>query len=89
MEDRDVAGARARVGERPHLVAEVVVDRQREEIRVVALRAEEIPYVPGAVADGVAPVRRRHPLIDDHRSASASQASSAGAAIDEAFGSAA
>ena len=31
------------------------------------MRAQQIAHAPGAVADRVALVRRRHPLVDDHR----------------------
>ena len=32
----------------------------------MADRAQQIPHPPGAVADGVAPMRGGHPLVDDH-----------------------
>ena len=31
------------------------------------IAAQQIAHAAGAVADGVAPMRRRNPLVDDHR----------------------
>ena len=56
----------AGIGERPHVAAQVVVDRQREDVGVVAPAAEQVAHAPRAVADRVAAMRRRHPLVDDH-----------------------
>ena len=67
MKDRDVAALRRRIGERPDVVAQIVVDRQRENVRLVAHRAEEVAHAAGAVADGVALVGGRHPLVHAHQ----------------------
>ena len=67
MEDRDVASRRRRVGERQHVAAQVVVDRQREDLRVVPHAAQHLAHGPRAVADRVAAMRRRNPLVDFHR----------------------
>ncbi len=48
VEDRDVAAPRRRIGERPHVVAQVVVDRQGEEVRLVAHRAQQVAHTAGA-----------------------------------------
>src|SRR5438270_501104 len=48
-------------------VTQVVVNRQRVELRVVPHRAEQRTNASSAVANRIAFVRRRHPLIDDHR----------------------
>ena len=71
MEDRDVAAAGRVVGERPDVVAQVVVDGQREQVGGMALGPQQIADAAGAVADGVAPVGGRHPLVDDHGAAGA------------------
>ena len=63
--------ARRVVGERPDVVAQVVVDGQREQVGGVALGPQQIADAAGAVADGVAPVGGRHPLVDDHGAAGA------------------
>ena len=63
MEDGDVAVAATPGRRTAHVAAQVVVDGQREEVRLVALRAQQIPDAPGAVADRVALVRGRHPLV--------------------------
>src|SRR5436190_1468898 len=56
----------AAIGERPHVVAELLVDRQRIELRLMAHRPEQCAHPACAIADGVSLVRRRHPLVDDH-----------------------
>ena len=66
MKDGDVAGARTGICERPHILAQVIIHRQRVEIRLVPFLAEERAHAAGAVADGIAPVGGRHPLVDDH-----------------------
>ena len=66
MKDRHIAGRRRRVGKRQHVLLEILVDGQRVQIGLVAHAAEQIAHVPGAVANGVALVRRRHPLIHLH-----------------------
>ena len=66
VEDGQVAVPRRRIGERPDVAAQVVVDGQGEQVRVVAHRAQQPAHAPGGVADGVAAMRRRHPLVDDH-----------------------
>ena len=54
------------IRERPHLVAHVLVDRQREDVRPMPQPAQEIPDAASTVADGITPMRRRDPLVDDH-----------------------
>ena len=71
VEDRDVAAPRRVVAERTDVLAQVVVDRQREEVGLVPGGAQQVADPARAVADGVAAVRRRHPLVDDHQRASA------------------
>ena len=58
---------RVRVRERPHLVAHVVIDREREDVGLVPHPAQQIPHPASAVADRVTSMRRRHPLVDTHR----------------------
>ena len=67
MKDRDVAALRGGIGERPDLVAKLVVDREREDLRLVAHRAEQIAHAAGAVANRVARVGGRHPLVHAHQ----------------------
>ncbi len=68
MEHRHVAVARRRVAPRPNRrprrSSSIV---QREDVGLVPPRAEQIAQAPRVVADGVAAVRRGHPLVDDHR----------------------
>ena len=66
MEDREIAPSCPAVAERADVPREVFVDRQREQVGVVAHAAQQIADAPGAVADGVAAMSRRHPLVDDH-----------------------
>jgi hypothetical protein len=66
MKDGDVAARGCGVGERPHVVAQVVVDAESVDVGVVAHASEQVADVPRAVADRIAPMRRRHPLVDDH-----------------------
>ena len=66
VKDRDVAASGGGVAERPDVAEEVVVDRQRVELRLVAQSPQQIAQPPRAVADRVAPVRGRNPLVDDH-----------------------
>ena len=70
VQHRDVAAARRRVRERPHVAAEVVVDGEREDVRRVALAAQQVAHAARAVADRVSPVRRRQPLVDHQRGVS-------------------
>ncbi len=67
VEDRDVAAPCRRIRPRPDLAPQVVVDGHREEVRGVAQAAQQVANLARAVADGVAAVRRWHPLVDDHR----------------------
>ena len=66
MEDRDVAPPRGRIRERPDILAQVVVDREREEIRLMSAAPQHVAHDTRAVADRIAAVRRRDPLVDDH-----------------------
>ena len=68
VKDRDVASARRGIADRPHVASQVFVDRGRKEVGLVPQLAQERPHLPGAVANGIAPVRGRYPLVDDHRS---------------------
>jgi hypothetical protein len=72
VEDGQVAAAGRRVGERQHVVHQVVVDRQGEQIRLVPHGPQQAAHTSRRVADGVALVGRRHPLVDDHRAVSSS-----------------
>ena len=67
MKDREIAAPRRSVVKRPDFVPKIVVDGQREQVGVVTTAAQQIADPPGAVADGVAAMGRRHPLVDDHR----------------------
>ena len=69
VEDRDVAAPRRVVAERTDVLAQVVVYRQRVEVGLVPGGAQQVADPASAVADGVAAVRRRHPLVDDHQRA--------------------
>ena len=66
VQHRDVAVARLRFAPRPHL------GRERASI-VIANRSDSCPHArsrsrmrQGVIADRIAAVRRRHPLMDDH-----------------------
>ncbi len=75
VEDGEVAPARLGIGERPHLVTQVVVDRHGEDVGLMAHAAQQVHHAAGGVSDGIAAVRRGHPLIDDHRRATISRRS--------------
>ena len=62
----DVPLARAGVRKRADLVAEILVDGEGVELRVVSGRAQDVAHPARAVPDGVAAVRRGDPLVDDH-----------------------
>ena len=62
-----VALACGRVAEVPHISVERVVDRERVEFGVMALVPQQIADVTGAVANRVALVSRRQPLVDNHQ----------------------
>ena len=85
VKDRDVPAACIGIGEGPHIAAQVVVDRQREEVGCMPGGPQHVPHPPRAVADRVSLVRCRDPLVDDHdrgrivRRSSASLASRASA----------
>ena len=66
MEHRDLPLPGRRVGERPHVARQVVIDGQGKQIAFMTHRAQEAANAAGAVADGVAAMRGRHPLIHDH-----------------------
>ena len=54
MQDRDVAAPGGRIAERPHLVLELLVDRQGEDFGLVAETPQQIADAPRAVADRIA-----------------------------------
>ena len=66
VEDRDVAGCRGGVAERPDIVPQVVVHGEGVELGLVTHGPQQIADAARAVADRIALVRRRHPLVDDH-----------------------
>ena len=66
MEDGDVSTTCGRIGERPDVLAQVVVDREGEEVRLMPAAPEHVAHDTRAVANRVAAVGRRHPLVDDH-----------------------
>ena len=81
MEDRDIAPAGVRLGPRTHVPPQVVVHRHREQIGLMPATPQQVANPPRAVADRIAAMRGRHPLIDDHaRESSAAVSSSCGAA---------
>ena len=45
---------------------EVVVDREREHVRLVSHPPQQVADAPSRVANRIAAMRGRHPLIDDH-----------------------
>jgi hypothetical protein len=67
MKNREVAAPGVRFRERPDLVPQVIVYRQREDLGFVAHPSQQITDVPRAVADGVSRMGGRHPLVDSHR----------------------
>ncbi len=66
MKDRDVPARRAGVRERDRLAAHVLVNRQREDVGLVAEPAQQIADGARAVADRIAAMCRRHPLVNPH-----------------------
>ena len=78
MEDRHLALARRRIGERPDVIRQVVVDGERKQLALMTHGAQKRADAAGAVADGIAAVRRRHPLVHDH---GASGGASSGSAL--------
>jgi hypothetical protein len=68
MKNGDVAAPGGRIRERPHVGPQVVVYRERVDVRLVSLTPEHSAHPTGAVSDGVAAMGRGHPLVDDHRS---------------------
>ena len=66
MKNRHVAARCGGIAERPDVACQIVVDRQRVQIRVVPEAAQKIAHVPGTVAHGVASMRGRNPLVDGH-----------------------
>src|SRR5947199_372866 len=53
--------------ERADVALELVVHGERVQIGLVADLAQQIAHAARAVADGIAAMRRRNPLVDDHR----------------------
>ena len=66
MEDGDVSKTCGRIRERPDILAQVVVDREGEQIRLMPPAPEHVAYDTRAVANRVAAVGRGDPLVDDH-----------------------
>jgi hypothetical protein len=64
VKDRDVAAPSPRIAKRPDVLLHVVVDRQRVDVALVAHRAQQIAHAARRIADGVAAMRCRQPLID-------------------------
>ena len=64
--NRHVALTRIRFGKAPNLRAHVVVNGDGEDVRAVPHGPKRIALEAGAVADGVAPMCGRDPLVDDH-----------------------
>jgi hypothetical protein len=67
MEDRQVTPRAFGIGERPDVVAQVVVHGEREDVGPMAHAPQEIADLPGAVPDRISLVRGGHPLVDHHR----------------------
>jgi hypothetical protein len=74
VKDGDIPLPRRRIGERPRLGGHVLVDRQREQVRLMTHASQQVPDPAGRIANRIAAVRRRHPLIDDHDDGFALQA---------------
>ena len=55
-----------RFAKRPDLASHILIDGQRKDVRPVPQPAQEIAHAASTVADGIAPMRRWDPLIDDH-----------------------
>ena len=66
MKDRQVAAACRGIVKRPHLALKRFVYRERVQLGIVSEAPEQIANPARAVADRVAFVRRRNPLVDDH-----------------------
>src|SRR5437762_10978861 len=67
MQDCHIAAPGGRIAEGPHLVFEVLVDREGKEFRFVAEAAQQLSGLSRVVADRVAFVRGRQPVIHSHR----------------------
>src|SRR6476646_6965110 len=67
MEDGDVSKTCGRIRERSDILAQVVVDCEGEQIRLMPAAPEHVAYDTRAVANRVAAVGRGDPLVDDHR----------------------
>jgi hypothetical protein len=65
MKNREVTLPCARILKWPHIIPQLIIYRQRKEIRPMTSFPQQIADMTGAVPDGVAPMSRRHPLIDD------------------------
>jgi hypothetical protein len=74
VEDRDVPGVRGGVAERPDVVPEVVVHGEGVELGLVTHGPQKVADAARAVADRIALVRRRYPLVDDHSAGAAGSA---------------
>src|SRR3954471_23823411 len=67
MKDGEIAAPGLRFIERPDVMAQLVVYRQRENLGLVAHRPQEVADVPRAVADGVSLMGGGHPLVHSHQ----------------------
>src|SRR5690606_18723185 len=73
MKDGDVALRCRGIRKGADVIFQVLVDRERKEIRLVPLRAQHVANFARAVADRIPLVRRRYPLVDDHLVAGAEE----------------
>jgi hypothetical protein len=66
LEQRHVTPSCAWIGPRQHIALEGILDRDGKDLGRVTPGAEQITHGACVVTDGVAGMRRRHPLVDDH-----------------------
>jgi hypothetical protein len=66
MEDGDVSPPRRRILERPRLATHVFIDGERKQVGFVSHRLQQPPHAPRTVADRIAAMSRRNPLVDNH-----------------------
>src|SRR5688500_3646186 len=86
MQDGHVGLAAFALVPRANLRLEVAVNRQRVDLRRMAPASEQVPHHAGVVSNGVAPVGRGEPLVDDHarcpKSAVLAASSATGSALN-------
>src|SRR5205814_8583960 len=56
-----------RIDEGANVVPQLVVDCEREQLRIVTHAPQQIAHLPRAVADRIAAMGRGNPLVDHHR----------------------